>query len=74
MTLNEADTRARLIDPRLASAQWGDDQIAREHFYRRDIEYTPGRIVLRGTRTTRREGRKVDYLLLAVSLQEVMVS
>ena len=63
MSLNEADTRARLIDPLLASANWGGDQIAREHYYRRDVQYTPGRIVLRGTRTERREGRKVDYLL-----------
>lgn len=63
MPLNEADTRARLIDPRLEAAGWGGDQIAREHYYRRDVQYTPGRIVLRGNRTRRRTGRAVDYLL-----------
>ena len=63
MSLNEADTRARLIDPQLGSANWGADQISREHFHRRDVQYTPGRTVLRGTRSTRKKGRKVDYLL-----------
>lgn len=63
MALNEADTRARLIDPRLDAAGWGHEQLTREHYYRRDVQYTPGRIVLRGDRTHRKEGRKVDYLL-----------
>jgi type I restriction enzyme R subunit len=63
MTLNEADTRARLIDPRLKASGWGPEQISREHYYRRDVEFTPGRIVLRGTRARRKPGRKVDYLL-----------
>jgi len=48
MTLNEADTRARLIDPRLDAVGWGHDQLSHEHYYRRDVQYTPGRIVLRG--------------------------
>jgi len=63
MPLNEAETRARLIDPRLEAAGWGGDRIAREHYYCRDVQYTPGRIVLRGDRVRRRRGRKVDYLL-----------
>ena len=63
MSLNEADTRANLIDPRLEAVSWGRDQISREHYYRRDVQYTPGRVVLRGTRASRKEGRKVDYLL-----------
>jgi type I restriction enzyme R subunit len=63
MPLNEADTRAQLIDPRLEAAGWGGDQISREHYYRRDVQYTPGRIVLRGDQVRRRAGRKVDYLL-----------
>jgi type I restriction enzyme, R subunit len=63
MSYNEADTRANLIDPRLEAAGWGRDQIAREHYYRRDLEYTDGRVILRGTRSRRNEGRKVDYLL-----------
>jgi type I restriction enzyme R subunit len=61
--MNEAETRARLIDPRLEAAGWGGEQIAREHYYRRDVQYTPGRIVLRGNQVGRRAGRKVDYLL-----------
>jgi len=63
MPLNEADTRAQLIDPRLEAAGWGSDQVSREHYYRRDVQYTPGRIVLRGDQVRRRTGRKVDYLL-----------
>jgi type I restriction enzyme R subunit len=63
MTYNEADTRANLIDPRLQAAGWGREQIAREHYYRRDLEYTPGRVILRGTQSRRKKGRKVDYLL-----------
>ena len=63
MPLNEADTRARLIAPRLEAAGWGSDQVTREHHYRRDFRYTPGRIVLRGDQVCRRAGRKADYLL-----------
>lgn len=63
MPLNEADTRARLIDPKLEAAGWGATQIGREHFYRRDVQYTDGRIVLRGERAHHREARKIDYVL-----------
>ena len=63
MPLNEADTRAQLIDPKLEAAGWGATQIGREHFYRRDVHYTDGRIVLRGERAHRREARKIDYVL-----------
>lgn len=63
MALNESDTRARLIDPKLESAGWGGVQIGREHYYRRDVQYTAGRIILRGERARHREGRKIDYLL-----------
>jgi len=60
---NEADTRATLIDPSLKSSGWSDTQITREHFYQRDQQYAPGRIILFGDRVRRGEGRKVDYLL-----------
>lgn len=60
---NEADTRATLIDPKLKAAGWSDTQITREHFYQRDLQYAPGRIILAGNRVRRGEGRKVDYLL-----------
>jgi type I restriction enzyme R subunit len=48
MPLNESDTRAQLIDPKLVAVGWGASQIGREHYYRRDVQYTAGRIVLRG--------------------------
>ncbi len=63
MALNEADTRAYLIDPRIEAAGWGQEQVRREHFYRRDVQYTAGRIVLYGEKAHHREGRKIDYLL-----------
>lgn len=63
MPLNEADTRAQLIDPALETAGWAASQIGREHFYRRDVRYTDGRIVLRGERAHHREARKIDYVL-----------
>ncbi len=63
MPRNEADTRAQLIDPQLEAAGWAATQIGREHFYRRDAQYTDGRIVLRGERAHHREARKVDYVL-----------
>lgn len=63
MPLNESDTRAQLIDPKLEVAGWGSSQISREHYYRRDVQYTAGRIILRGEHARHREGRKVDYVL-----------
>ncbi|MDD5368047.1 MAG: DEAD/DEAH box helicase family protein [Anaerolineaceae bacterium] len=63
MTYNESDTRAYLIDPKLATSGWGSELVRREHFYRRDVQYTAGRIVLHGDKAHHREGRKIDYLL-----------
>ena len=63
MPLNEADTRAQLIEPKLRAADWTGRQITREHFYRRDHRYTAGRIYLIGDEARRREPRRVDYLL-----------
>ena len=63
MTYNESDTRAYLIDPRLESSGWGNERVRREHYYRRDVQYTAGRIMLHGDKAYHREGRKVDYLL-----------
>jgi len=62
MSLNEADTRVQLIEPKLKAASWRDRQITREHYYRRDETYTAGRIYLRGDRAQRGEPRKVDFL------------
>ncbi len=63
MTLNEADTRAQLIDPQLNRAGWTRSQVTREHYYRPDWQYTPGRVVLRGGRAERDKPRVIDYLL-----------
>lgn len=63
MPLNEADTRAQLIDPRLSVAGWTRSRVTREQYYRVDWEYTAGRVVLRGDRTERQAPRRVDYVL-----------
>ncbi len=61
--LNEADTRAKLIDPKLKLAGWGESQIVREHFFRKGVDLTPGRIYLVGREARRNQPKKVDYLL-----------
>jgi type I restriction enzyme R subunit len=63
MPLNEADTRAQLIDPQLNKAGWTRSQVTREHYYRTDWAYTAGKIVLRGDRAERLPPKRVDYLL-----------
>ncbi len=63
MPLNESDTRAQLIDPQLNRAGWTRSQVTREHYYRPDWQYTPGRVVLRGGRAEREKPRIMDYLL-----------
>jgi type I restriction enzyme R subunit len=63
MPLNEADTRAQLIDPKLNIAGWTRSQVTREQFYRTDWAYTAGRVVLRGDRAERLPPRRVDYVL-----------
>ncbi|MGY4707505.1 EcoAI/FtnUII family type I restriction enzme subunit R [Candidatus Bipolaricaulota sp. J31] len=67
MGMNEADTRARLVEPRLKASGWTDQQVTREFYYQRDVRYTPGKIILVGDRTRRGKGRKVDYLLRLTS-------
>lgn len=61
--MNEADTRAVLIEPKLAASHWKGQQVTREFYYQRDHKYTPGRIILAGDRIRRGESRKADYLL-----------
>jgi type I restriction enzyme R subunit len=61
--MNEADTRARLIEPKLKVAGWTDQQVTREFYYNRDYQYTRGRIILVGDRVRHGKPRKVDYLL-----------
>jgi type I restriction enzyme R subunit len=61
--LNEADTRAKLIDPKLKAALWGENQIEREHYFVKGKAITSGRIYLIGEESRRREPQRVDYLL-----------
>jgi type I restriction enzyme, R subunit len=61
--MNEADTRAVLIDPSLKAAGWSDTQVTREYFYQRDYKYTDGRILVVGNQHRKATSRKVDYLL-----------
>lgn len=63
MPLNEADTRALLIEPMLNRAGWTRSRVTREYYYCPDWQYTPGRVVLRGGRAQREKPRVMDYLL-----------
>jgi type I restriction enzyme, R subunit len=62
-SLNEADTRAKLIDPKLKASLWGESQIEREHYFVKGRAITSGRIYLIGEESRRREPLRVDYLL-----------
>jgi type I restriction enzyme R subunit len=73
MGLNEADTRAILVEPKLKAAGWTDQQVTREFFYQRDHQYTPGRIILVGDQVRRGEPRRVDYLLRLTDGFEIAV-
>jgi len=61
--LTEADTRAKLIDPKLKLAGWGESQIEREHYFRKGIDLTRGRIYFVGKEARRGKPKRVDYLL-----------
>ena len=54
---NEADTRAKLIDPALHAAGWDEDRISREYYF------TKGQVYLVGDQARRRQPLKADYLL-----------
>lgn len=56
MTLNEADTRAKLIDPKLRDSGWTEELIQREYYF------TDGRIVLIGDEHERQKPKKAGYL------------
>ena len=57
MLMNEADTRAELIDPKLASAGWGSIE---NSFIRREL-ICPGQIITGGKRTN---PVPCDYVLI----------
>lgn len=58
MGLNEADTRAKLIDPALYARGWSEDRIKREE--------TDGEVDIIGGRPRRRD-KRVDYTLRVIS-------
>ena len=62
MPLNEADTRAQLIEPKLKVARWTEKEISREFYYKADHQYTPGKIILVGDKVQRGKPKRVDYL------------
>lgn len=71
----EADTRAKLIDPKLKAAGWGESQIEREYYFVKKHPFTAGRVYLVGEESKRREPRRTDYLLrltdaLAIAILE----
>ena len=53
--LSEADTRAKLIDPKLRESGWTEDKIVR------DVYITPGKIIDESGK--RLKGKKPDYIL-----------
>lgn len=55
--LNEADTRAKLIDPKLKNADWTDEAIQRE------FQITAGKVNIFGDRVEREDKKIADYLL-----------
>lgn len=57
-SLTEAEIRTRYITPAITGAGWQLPQVREEFFY-----FTKGRIVVQGKRATRKEAKKVDYLL-----------
>lgn len=63
MPLNEAETRARLVEPKLRAAGWTDKEVSREFYYNANHQYTPGKIILVGDRVQRGKPKRVDYLL-----------
>lgn len=57
MGLSEADTRVKLIDPRLVSSGWSESVIEREYTYKR------GRVRLVGDQSIRDQAQYCDYVL-----------
>ncbi|MCD4830092.1 MAG: DEAD/DEAH box helicase family protein [Candidatus Cloacimonetes bacterium] len=55
MTYNEADTRAKLIDPVIHKRGWNEDLIRRE--------VTAGKVEIYGGKGRRRTGGTIDYVL-----------
>jgi len=71
--MNEADTRANLIEPKLRAAGWTDKQVTREFYYVKDLPYIPGRVILVGNDVHRGRPRRLDYLLRLTDGFEIAV-
>jgi type I restriction enzyme R subunit len=57
MGMSEAETRAKLIDPKIKAGGWSEDLIEREYLYRK------GRVRLIGEQTVRDTPQYADYVL-----------
>lgn len=58
MQLNEADTRVKLVDPKLKDAFWEDKNILRE------FQITAGKVNIFGDQVVREDKKIADYLLM----------
>lgn len=58
-SLTETEIRTRYITPAIASANWDINTIREEFFY-----FTKGRIEIRGKKSSRKDPKRVDYLLM----------
>jgi len=63
--MSEADTRAKLVDPKLHESGWKEESI------RRGVHVAPGRIL--DERGNRKKGTEVDYVLYAFSVPIAVV-
>ena len=61
--LSEQDVRDRLITPALDKAGWSASKRRAEYSYRKDYQFTDGRIDVREGKVARQKGKRVDYLL-----------
>jgi type I restriction enzyme R subunit len=57
--ITEADTCRKYVLPRLTSAGWDTDP----HSFTEQKSFTDGRIIVTGTRSSRRPQKRADYLL-----------
>lgn len=57
--LTETEIRTRYITPAITNAGWDINTVREEFFY-----FTKGRIEIRGKKSTRKEPKRVDYLLM----------
>ncbi|MCX7948169.1 MAG: DEAD/DEAH box helicase family protein [candidate division WOR-3 bacterium] len=61
--MNEAETKAKLVEKKLEASGWNEEKISREFYYNKDYTYTEGRIILIGSKVKRGRRKRIDYLL-----------